>query len=134
MGDQVHAEVEHLRQMGLVDRQIVVALPKLAATQVEALLEELRVQDPTIAGTILNVALDAAEPVPAAQRYLRKFHRVVAQLKTLDTGIARTIAKRNVHGTDADAHATAHYKRFAKLFSTFQDVSRYRRVTDLSVE
>jgi hypothetical protein len=67
IGDQVHAEVEHLRRLGLVDRQIVVTLPKLAATQVEALLEELRVQDATIARTILNVALDAAAPVPAAQ-------------------------------------------------------------------
>jgi hypothetical protein len=34
MGDQVHAEVEHLRDLGLVDRQIIVALPKLGATQV----------------------------------------------------------------------------------------------------
>src|SRR4051794_9256718 len=42
IGDHVHAEVEHLRQIGFVDRQIVVALPKLAATQVQALLEELR--------------------------------------------------------------------------------------------
>jgi hypothetical protein len=127
MGDQVHAEMELLRQIGLVDRQIVVALPKLAATQVEALLEELRVQDPTIARTILNVALDAAEPLPASQRYLREFHRVVAQLKTLDPGIARTIANATFMARMPTRTATVHYRRFAQLFSTFHDDVAFAR-------
>ena len=83
--------------------KIIVALPKLTATQVDALLEELRDQDATIARTILNVALDAAEPAGAAQRYVREFYRVVAQLKTLDPSIARTIA----NATSADLRFSA---------------------------
>jgi hypothetical protein len=127
MAEQVHAEVEHLRQLGLVDRQIVVALPKLAATQIDALLDELRAQDPTIARTILNVALDAAEPRPAAQRYLREFHRVVAQLKTLDPSIARTIANASFMARMPTRTAAVHYKRFAQLFSTFRDDVAFAR-------
>jgi CelD/BcsL family acetyltransferase involved in cellulose biosynthesis len=129
MGDQVHAEVQRLRQLGLVDRLIIVALPKLAATQVEALLEELRVQDPTIARTILNVALDAAERFAAAQRYLREFHRVVAQLKTLDPSIARTIANVTFMARMPTRTAKLDYKRFAQLLSTFHhDVAFARTV------
>lgn len=127
MGDQVRAEVEHLRQLGLVDRQIIVALPKLAATQLEALLEELRAEDPTVARTILNVALDAAEPARAAQRYLREFHRVVAQLKTVDPSIARTIANASFMARVPTRTATVHYKRFAELFSTFHDDVAFAR-------
>ena len=127
IGDQVNREVEHLRQLGLVDRQIIVALPKLGAPQVDALLEELRGQDATIARTILNVALDAAEPVDAAQRYLREFHRVVAQLNTLDPSIARTIANATFMARIPTRTATAHYKRFAKLFSIFHDDVAFAR-------
>jgi hypothetical protein len=127
MGDQLHAEVEHVRRLGLVDRQIVVALPKLAATQIEALLDELRAQDSTIARTILNVALDAAEPRPAAERYLREFHRVVARLKRLDPSIARTIANATFMARMPTRTATAHYKRFAQLFSTFHDDVAFAR-------
>jgi hypothetical protein len=127
MGDQVRAEVEHLRDLGLVDRQIIVALPKLAATQVHALLEELRDQDATIARTILNVALHAAEPAGAAQRYVREFHRVVGQLNTLDPSIARTIANATFMARMPTRTATAHYKRFAKLFSTFHDDVAFAR-------
>jgi hypothetical protein len=127
MGDLVHAEVEHLRDLGLVDRQIIVALPKLAATQVHALLETLRDQDATIARTILNVALDAAEPAGAAQRYVREFHRVVGQLKMLDPSIARTIANATFMARMPTRTATAQYKRFAKLFSTFHDDVAFAR-------
>ena len=127
IGDQVHAEVEHLRGLGLVDRQIVVALPKLAATQVDTLLEELRNQDATIARTILNVALDAAEPADAAQRYVREFHRVVGQLKTLDPSIARTIANATFMARVPTRTATAHYKRFVKLCATFHDDVAFAR-------
>ena len=115
VGDQVNAEVEHLRQLGLVDRQIIVALPKLAATQVDPLLKELRVRDPTIARTILNVALDAAEPVRAAQRYIREFHRVVAQLKRLDRSIACTIANATFMAQTPTRTATVHSPKRRRL-------------------
>jgi ABC-type transporter Mla subunit MlaD len=104
-----------------------VALPKLAATQVDALLEKLRDQDATIARTILNASLDAAELAGAAQRYVREFHRVVGQLKTLEPGIARTIANATFMARMPTRTATAHYKRFAKLFSTFRDDVAFAR-------
>ena len=90
-------------------------------------MEDLQVQDPAIARTILNVALDAAEPAAAAQRYLREFHRVVAQLKTLDPSVARTIANATFMARMPTRTATAHYNRFAKLFSTFHDDVAFAR-------
>jgi hypothetical protein len=62
-GELLRRDVERLKNhVGLVERQIVVALPKLSAEQIEDLLEHLRAEDPTIARTILNTALDAADP------------------------------------------------------------------------
>ena len=50
-------------RIGLVDRQIITVLPKLSAGQVERFLEELREADTQIARTILNAAIDAADPL-----------------------------------------------------------------------
>src|SRR5690349_7582707 len=51
-------ETEQLRAgIRLVDRQIVVALPKLSADDIEALLDSLTRREPDIARTILNAAL-----------------------------------------------------------------------------
>src|SRR6266498_1522272 len=61
-GQLLKQETERLRNhVGLVDRQIIVALPKLSAQQIEAFLDELCASEPTVARTILNVALDATE-------------------------------------------------------------------------
>ena len=93
IGDRLQKEIESLKSnLALVDRQIVVALPKLSADQVAALHDELQAADPAVARTILNVALDAAEPIPAARRYLAAFHRIVDDLGPIDPGIARTVA------------------------------------------
>ena len=64
-----------------MERQIIVALPKLSADEIERLLHELQAADPQIARAILNAALDAADPVSAARRYLAEYHRVAEQLK-----------------------------------------------------
>jgi len=70
-GTSAREEIHCLKDgLGLVERQIVVGLPKLSAKQIEALLDELRRKDPDIARTILNVSPDAAEPIAAAERYL----------------------------------------------------------------
>jgi len=75
LGVLLRRDVDRLKNhVGLVERQIVVALPKLSAQQIEDLLEELRAADPTIARTILNTALDAADPVTGARRYVAEFH------------------------------------------------------------
>src|SRR4029450_8951140 len=91
LGVLLRGDVDRLKtHVGLVERQIVVALPKLSAQQVEDLLEELRGADPTIARTILNSGLGGAEPVTTARRYLAEFHAVVREFRNIDPGIART--------------------------------------------
>ena len=49
---------------------MVVALPKLSAKQIEDFFAELKASDASIARTILNAALDAADPLTTGRRYL----------------------------------------------------------------
>ena len=122
LGELLRRDVERLKnQVGLVERQIVVALPKLSAQQIEDLLEELRAADPTIARTILNSALDAADPVAASRRYLAEFHVVVREVKKIDPGIARTFANATFMAHAPREKAMSHFKRFADLMSKFRD-------------
>lgn len=122
MGELLRREAERLQtQLGLVERQIVVALPKLSAKQIEDLLEELQARDATIARTVLNAALDAADPLTAARRYLAEFHGVVDQLKTVDPGVARTLANATFMAHAPREKAMSHFKRFAELMQRFRD-------------
>lgn len=122
LGDLLRGEVERLQaQLGLVERQIVVALPKLSAQQVEDLHAELQADDPQIARTVLNVALDAADPRDAARRYLAQFHDVVEELKTVDPGLARTIANATFMARAPGETAMCHFKRFTDLMIRFGD-------------
>ena len=122
IGELLRHEVERLQaQLGLVERQIVVALPKLSANQIEDLLEELQAIDSTIARTVLNAALDAADPLTTARRYLAEFHRVVEQLKTIDPGVARTLANATFMAHAPREKAMSHFKRFAELMMRFRD-------------
>lgn len=122
VGKLLRQETEQLKtRLGLVDRQIIVALPKLSADQIEAFLEELQDADPKIARTILNVSLDAAEPLRAGRRYLAEFHRVADQLKTIDPGIARTLANATFMARVPRKKAMDHFKHFADLVVRFQD-------------
>jgi hypothetical protein len=122
LGELLRHEAERLQaQLGLVERQIVVALPKLSANQIEDLLEELQADDPTIARTILNAALDAADPPTTARRYLAEFHEVVDQLKTVDPGVARTLANATFMAHAPREKAMSHFKRFADLMMRFRD-------------
>lgn len=55
VGQRLRRETEQLQSgIGLVDRQIIVALPKLSADQIEEFLRELQAANPAIARTILN--------------------------------------------------------------------------------
>ena len=122
LGELLRRDVERLKNhVGLVERQIVVALPKLSPQQIENLLEELRAADPTIARTILNSALDAADPVTAARRYLAEYHAVVREFRNIDPGIARTFANATFMAHAPREKAMSHFKRFASLMARFRD-------------
>ena len=122
MGQLLQQETERLKiRVGLVDRQIVVALPKLSAQQIEDLLDEFRTSDPTVARTILNVALDAAEPLSAGRRYLAEYRSVVAQLQTVDPEIARTLANATFMAHTPRKKAVDHFKTFSELVVKFAD-------------
>lgn len=122
IGEQLRREAEYLEgAVGLVQRQIIVALPKLSADQIEGLLEELRSRDPAIARTVLNVALDAADPLSAGRRYLAEYHRVTEQLKSLAPDIARTLANATFMARVPSSKAMHHFKRFADLLAKFRD-------------
>ncbi len=93
VGQLLKREVARLRtHVGLADRQIVEVLPKLSACQVEDFLEEVRTTDRRIARTILNAAIEAAEPLSTGGRYLAEYRIVVEQLQAIDPRVARTLA------------------------------------------
>ena len=113
--------------VGLVERQIVVGLPKLSAAQIESFLEELNSRDPVIARTVLNVALDAAEPLSTGRRYIAEYRRVTQQLKTVDPYIARTLANGTFMARVPREKAVDHFKHFADLFLKFRDDVGFER-------
>ena len=78
--------------LALVERQLVVAPPKLSAKQIGDSFAELKANDALIARTIFNAALDAADPLRTGRRYLGEFHAIVRPLQRLDRGAARTFA------------------------------------------
>ena len=122
IGTLLQQDIERLKTRGgLVNRQIIVALPKLSADQIESFLSELRAADPTIARTVLNVALDAAEPLPAGRRYMAEYHRVADELKAIDPGVARTVANATFMARIPHKKAMEHVKHFADLVARFRD-------------
>jgi hypothetical protein len=116
-----------------VERQVVVALPKLSAKQIEDFFAELKASDASIARTILNAALNAADPLTTGRRYVVEFHAVVKQLQRLDPAIARTFANATFMPHAPRDKATAHFERFAQLMMRFRrDVSFVRTVARAS--
>lgn len=97
------------------------ALPKLSAVHIEGLLEELTAENSTVARTVLNVALDAADPRAAARRYMAEYCRVAQQLEAIDPGIARTLANATFMARVPSEKAMLHFKHFADLFMKFRD-------------
>ena len=130
IGQLLRDEIDRLQNhLGLVERQLVVALPKLSAKQIEDFFAELKASDAPIARTILNAALDAADPFTTGRRYLAEFHAVVKQFQRLDPGIARTFANATFMAHAPRAKAMAHFERFAELMMRFRgDVSFVRTV------
>jgi hypothetical protein len=121
LGTLVQRDVERLlAQVGLVERQVIVALPKLSAAQIEGLLGTLRSQDPRIARTVLNTALDAADPVAAAHRYLKQFHAVADRLRRIDPDIARRFANGAFMARAPLQTALDHFDRFAEVIKSIR--------------
>lgn len=102
-------------RVGLADRQIVAVLPKLSARQVEDFLEELQATDRRIARTILNAALEAAEPLAAGRRYLAEYRDVAGHLQTIDPRLARTLANATFTACAPRKKATELHERFAAM-------------------
>ena len=119
IGAIVHRDAVCLKdRVGLVDRKIVSVLPKLSAPQVQQLLEELTTADRRIARTILNAAIDAADPVIAARRYLAEYRLVARQLRAIDPTIARTLANATFTAVMPLDKALTHARRFLSLIKS----------------
>jgi hypothetical protein len=122
VGRALRDEMDQLRErMGLVERQMIVALPKLSAIQIEAFLNELRKIDADIARTILNAALDAADPLSAGRHYLAEYHRVAQYREALDAGVARTLANATFMAHAPREKSIRHLKKFARLLEVFRN-------------
>jgi hypothetical protein len=120
VGRRLIAETERLRTgLRLVDRQIIVALPKLSPSDIEELLKSLEHREPAIARTILNAALDAAVPREMAERYLTEYRRVVASLSHLERDLARTMANATFMATRPTQKAKQHVRQFEELTVAF---------------
>ena len=120
VGAQLAQETERLRAgLGLVDRQIMVVLPKLAPAAVEALLDSLTRREPSVARTILNAALDASVPREAAERYLEEYRRVVASLSHVEPNLARTMANATFMARRPTQKAKHHLQHFDQLVTEF---------------
>jgi hypothetical protein len=130
IGELLREDIDRLQNgLGLVERQLVVALPKLSAKQIEDFFADLKASDASIARTILNAALDAADPLTTGRRYVAEFHAVVKQLLRVDHRVARTFANATFMAHAPRAKAVAHFERFAKLMIRFRnDVAFVRTV------
>jgi hypothetical protein len=121
IGEHLAAETDRLRSdLGLVDRQIVVALPKLSAADIKALLNSLIEREPIVARTILNAALDASVPREAAERYLGEYRRVVDSLSNVEPHLARTMANATFMARRPTQKAKRHLERFGELVTEFR--------------
>jgi hypothetical protein len=103
----------------LVDRQIIVVLPKLAPATIEALLDSLTRREPSVARTILNASLDASVPCEAAEGYLEEYRRVVASLSHVEPNLARTMANATFMARRPTKKAKHHLQHFDQLVNEF---------------
>ena len=120
IGHILSQEVTQLKvRLGLADRQIVEVLPKLSARQVEEFVGEVGTTDRRIARTILNAAIEAAEPLAAGRRYLASYRIVAENLTDLDPRVARTLANATFTARAPLRKALDHFKQFASLMKSF---------------
>jgi hypothetical protein len=116
------AEVERLEEgVGLAERQIVTVLPKLSALQIEEFLEELTRADRRIARTVLDAAIDAADPVNTGRRYLAEYRLVARQLQAIEPNIARTLANATFTAGMPLGKAMEHLQKFLTSIAKQKD-------------
>jgi len=122
VGCRLAQEAARLKmRVGLADRQIVQVLPKLSARQVEEFFEELETADRKIARTMLNAAVEAADPLSAGRRYLAEYREVVEELQAVDPLAARTLANATFTARAPRRTAAHHFAHFADLMSRFKE-------------
>jgi len=93
IGRALYDEIQYLKlRIGLADRKIITVLPKLSAEQLGEFLDELSWADRRVARTVLNAAIDAADPLETGRRYMAEYRLVAQKLKTINPALARTLA------------------------------------------
>ena len=122
LGDILREELLHLTQcVGMAERRAITALPKLSARQIEEFLDELTQADRRIARTILNAAVEAADPLITGRRYLAEYRLVARQLRAIDPAMARTLANASFAAGMPLSKAMEHLERFTSLRTQYQD-------------
>lgn len=122
IGRILQCEVACLRErVGMSDQRIVTTLPKLAASQVVELLDELTSADRRIARTILHAAVNTSDPLAAGRRYLAEYSLVARRLRPLDPTMARTVAAATFSAGMPLSKAMEHLERFSALMAKYQD-------------
>jgi hypothetical protein len=99
-------------RVGLAERQIITVLPKLSAVEIAHFLDELTRADRKIARTVLDAAIDAADPIVTGRRYLAEYRLVAKQLRSIEPNIARTLANATFTAGMPLGKAMAHVQKF----------------------
>ena len=108
-------------RVGLAARQITTVLPKLSADQLERFLDELTRADRRIARTVLDAAIDAADPVVTGRRYLAEYRLVARQLRAIEPNIARTLANATFTAGMPLGKAMEHLQKFLTSIAKQKD-------------
>ncbi|HET9833880.1 MAG TPA: hypothetical protein VFP91_19290 [Vicinamibacterales bacterium] len=122
LGVILRSEIDALKErVGLAERQIVTVLPKLSAHQIEEFLDELTRAERRIARTVLDAAIDAAEPVATGRRYLAEYRLVARQLHAIEPNIARTLANATFTAGMPLGKAMEHLQKFLTSIARQKD-------------
>jgi hypothetical protein len=134
MGRRLVEDLRRLQtQHGLSARQAAEILAKLSPEDVDAFVTELQVADRTIARTIFNAAVEAANPRATGRRYLEAYQQVASQIDQLDPSVARTLANATFTARTPRRKALEHFARFTELLKQLeQDPALLRRVARLA--
>jgi hypothetical protein len=128
IGNILRQDTSRLKaQLGMSDRRIVAALPKLSATQILEFLHELEETDQQIARTILHAAVCTADPLTTGRRYLAEYRLVARTLNALDPTMARTVAAATFSAAAPLHKAMEHLERFSSLLAKYQDTPHLAR-------
>jgi hypothetical protein len=115
-------EIDALKQrVGLAERQIVTVLPKLSARHLEGFLNELTRADRRIARTVLDAAIDAADPIVTGRRYLAEYQLVAKQLRAIEPNTARTLANATFTAGMPLGKAMEHVQKFLTSIAQHKD-------------